>query len=68
MIEIKPYAQTIPPKFPGRQTQRYVNELSEYIRNQNKWSAARAYAEQRNAQFVVLHEGHLGIGKKPKNG
>lgn len=56
LVEIKPYAQTIPPKFPGKQTKRYVEAVETYVKNQSKWEAAKRYARDRNMQFVVLTE------------
>lgn len=56
VVEIKPYAQTQPPKYPGKQTKRYLEEVETFIKNQSKWKAARKYAEERNMQFVILTE------------
>lgn len=63
VVEIKPYAQTQPPKFPGRQTKRYLDEVETFIKNQSKWKAAEQYAKERNMQFVILTEKEL-FGKK----
>lgn len=63
LVEIKPYAQTQPPKFKGRQTPRYLNEVETYVKNQSKWAAAKKYAEDRGAKFMVITEKELGIGK-----
>lgn len=59
LVEIKPYAQTIPPKYPGKQTKRYLQEVETFVKNQSKWKAAKAYAEQRNMKFLVLTEKEL---------
>lgn len=59
VVEIKPYAQTLPPKFPGRQTKRYLEEVETFIKNQSKWKAAKEYAKERNMQFVILTEKEL---------
>lgn len=64
LIEIKPYAQTLPPKYPGRQTKRYLSEVETFVKNQSKWKAARTYAEQRNMKFMVLTEKDLFGTKK----
>lgn len=56
VVEIKPYSQTQPPKYPGRQTKRYIEEAMTFIKNQSKWKAARKYAEDRNMKFVILTE------------
>lgn len=59
VVEIKPHAQTLPPKFPGRQTKRYLDEVETFIKNQSKWKAAKQYAEDRNMEFVILTEKEL---------
>ena len=64
LVEIKPFNQTQPPKFPGRQTQKYLTEVETFIKNQSKWKAADRYAKDRGAKFVVITEKELGIGKK----
>ena len=64
LVEIKPLAQTIPPKYPGKQTKRYLNESLTFMKNQSKWDAAKAYARDRGWEFVVLTEKHLGITNK----
>lgn len=61
LIEIKPQAQVDKPKFPGRQTPRYLNEVATYMKNQSKWEAADRWAKDRGMQFMVLTEKHLGI-------
>lgn len=61
LVEIKPGAQTVPPKFPGRQTKRYLAEVNTFIKNQSKWTAAEQYASQRGSKFIILTEKELGI-------
>jgi len=61
LIEIKPDIQTKPPKYPGRQTKRYLNESMTFLKNQSKWDAAKQYALDRGWEFIVLTEHHLGI-------
>lgn len=64
LVEIKPYSQTLPPKFPGRQTRRYLDEVETFVKNQSKWKAAKKFADESGVQFVILTENELGI----KNG
>jgi hypothetical protein len=64
LVEIKPFNQTIPPKYNGRNSQRYNQELETFIKNQSKWKAARKYAEERNMKFIVLTENELLANKK----
>ena len=64
LVEIKPASQTIPPKFPGKQTKRYLTESMTFLKNQSKWQAATQYAKDRNWEFVILTENDLGISNK----
>ena len=59
LVEIKPAGQTVPPKYPGRQTKRYINEAMTYLKNQSKWEAAEVYCKARGIDFLVLTEEHL---------
>ena len=61
LVEIKPKKKTIPPKEPKRKTKTYIFESMHYIKNQNKWTAARKYASDRGWKFVILTETDLGI-------
>lgn len=63
LVEIKPEAQATPPKFPGRQTRRYLTEVTTFIKNQSKWKAAKKYAEARGMEFIVITEKDLGLKK-----
>ena len=63
LVEIKPFSQTQPPKFPGKQTKRYLTEVHTFIKNQSKWKAASRFAKQNGAEFVILTEKELGIGR-----
>jgi hypothetical protein len=64
LVEIKPFSQTMPPKFPGKNTPRYINEVQTFVKNQSKWKAARLYASERGSQFIILTEKELGIERK----
>jgi hypothetical protein len=61
LIEVKPEKQTNPPQYPGKQTQRYLQESFMYIKNQAKWAAARAYAKDRGWEFKIITEHELGL-------
>ena len=64
MIEIKPSRQCKPPKKPvSRKTRSYMRESLEYIKNQAKWQAASKYCEDQNAEFKIITEKDLGIGR-----
>lgn len=68
-IELKPEKYTLPPEPPktknGMSKKRHINEVFTYVKNQAKWKAAAAYAEQNNAKFQVWTEKTLkGLGIK----
>lgn len=63
LVEIKPSKETLPPKFPGKQTKRYLTEVHTFIKNQSKWKAAKAFAQKNGVEFVILTEKELGIGR-----
>jgi hypothetical protein len=65
LVEVKPFKQTKPPEFPGRQTQRYLAESMTYIKNEAKWKAAREYCKDRGWEFKIITEHELGL-KTPK--
>lgn len=58
IVEIKPAAQTIPPKqTPNRK--RYVNESITYLKNKSKWDAAISFCEKNGIIFEIWDEHHL---------
>lgn len=57
-VEIKPEAQTIPPK-QRKQTKKYLTEMSTYMVNQAKWKAADEFCKTKGLEFIVLTEKHL---------
>lgn len=61
LIEIKPFAQTLPPKKQKRKTKRYITEVYTYGKNEAKWKAARQYAKERNWEFLIITEKELNI-------
>jgi hypothetical protein len=56
LIEVKPFAQTQPPK---RQSKFYGDHITTYLTNQHKWKEAKKYAKRHNSEFVVLTEHSL---------
>jgi hypothetical protein len=56
LVEIKPDKETKPPKQPSRQTKKYITEVTTYIKNTDKWEAARDYAEDRGWTFEIWTE------------
>lgn len=61
LVEVKPKGQTQPPKYPGKQTKRYLTEAMTFIKNQSKWEAADEYCKQRGWIFKVITEDDLGL-------
>lgn len=58
LIEVKPHAQTLPPK-KRKKTRRFIAEQLTYEVNQAKWAAAKVYCSKKNMEFKVLTEKHL---------
>ena len=61
LIEIKPSKQTVPPKKPQRQTKSYIYEVTEYVKNQAKWKAAKEFCDDRLWKFKILTESELKV-------
>jgi hypothetical protein len=61
LIEIKPKKQTIPPPNTSRKTKTWRDKSMTFIKNQAKWEAAKDWCEDRQMQFMILTEDHLGI-------
>ena len=59
LIEIKPAAQSKPPKKKSRVTKKYLNEVKTWGVNSAKWVAATAYCEERGWIFKVITEKDL---------
>lgn len=59
LIEVKPKAQTEPPKVPRRKTRRYITEVMTYGVNQAKWEQAKLFCEEKGWEFLVITEQEL---------
>jgi len=57
LIEVKPKKFTKPPK--KRNTNAYIKEVKEYLKNQAKWSAASSYCKSRDMEFKIITEEEL---------
>jgi hypothetical protein len=64
IVEVKPAAQTQPPIYPGRQTQRYITESLTFIKNKAKWEAAIEFSRDRGWEFKIITEKELGLTPK----
>lgn len=58
LVEIKPYAQTIPPIY-KKNKNTYLKESMTYGKNQSKWYAAENYCEIRGWGFLIITEKQL---------
>ena len=58
LVEIKPQAQTKPPKvtMKAKRPRRYLKEMRTYWVNQAKLNAAHAWAEKNGVDFMVWTE------------
>lgn len=57
LIEIKPYAETIPPVLTeGKKTKTKIRQILTWDINQRKWAAARKYCEKRGWNFRIITE------------
>jgi hypothetical protein len=61
LIEIKPKKQTQQPTPQRRVTKRYITEVTTWGINQAKWKAATEYCLDRNWEFKLITEDHLGL-------
>jgi len=61
LIEVKPYAETNPPKSQGKRKERYIMEMETYLINQAKWKAAEELCKQKGWRFFVATEKNLGV-------
>lgn len=64
LVEVKPRAQTLPPVYPGKRTQRYLLESLTFMKNQAKWEAAKNYCKDRGWEFKIITEQELGLAPK----
>lgn len=60
LLEVKPEAQTKPPK-QKKKTRRFLEESKTYIINQSKWKAATEFCKDHGWVFKVITEKDLGI-------
>lgn len=64
LVEVKPKTQTQPPIYPGKRTQRYLQESLAFMKNQAKWEAAHEFAKDRGWEFKIITEHELGLAPK----
>ena len=64
LVEVKPKTHTLPPIYPGKRTQRYLQESLAFMKNQAKWEAASEFAKDRGWEFKIITEHELGLSPK----
>lgn len=63
VIEVKPYAQSVPPE-KGKKTQkRYLAEVKTFATNYSKWESAQRFCQSKGWKFAVVTENDLGLGR-----
>tara|TARA_B100001996_G_scaffold354729_1_gene316858 strand:+ start:27 stop:524 length:498 start_codon:yes stop_codon:yes gene_type:complete len=70
LVEIKPEKETAPPTGP-RRTKKYISEGFTYVKNMNKWEAAKNFCKDRGWEFQIWTEKTLqemGLMHKPVPG
>lgn len=60
LIEIKPYKETIPP-VKRKNEKTYIRECITWQINQDKWAAAKKWADSKGFKFTIMTEKELGI-------
>lgn len=61
-IEVKPKAQTVPPKVQQKPTKSYLRAVETWGVNSAKWEAAKSVCEEMGYEFQILTEEHI-LGK-----
>jgi hypothetical protein len=62
LVEVKPYAQTQPPKITeGKKTKTLMEQTATWKINEAKWAAAEEYCRQKGWGFQILTEFELGL-------
>jgi len=65
LIEIKPYAQTIPPVPPKNNSEKsklnYIKAIETYTINKAKWDTAQALCNEKGWIFRIITEKELGL-------
>lgn len=67
IIEIKPEKFTQQPIPKKRMTKAFQEECIAWVKNQNKWTAAKQYAQKNNAEFIILTEKDINAWQGIRN-
>lgn len=65
IIEIKPNKETRPPVKGKKKAKTYLQECYTWEVNQDKWAAAKTWAEKKGMIFLIFDEYDLGLKKRP---
>ena len=60
IIEVKPAAQTKPPR-KRKKTRAFITEVKTWNVNSAKWRAARQFCAHKGMTFIILTEKHLNV-------
>lgn len=66
LLELKPHHETIEPIMEMTQKRKkpsksYLNKIETYVKNRNKWDAAKKFCQKRNWKFLILTEKNVGF-------
>ena len=66
LVEIKPKAQIQPPQMPTKRSKKAIESYKflaeQYVKNMDKYNAAKSYADQRGWDFIILTEDTIKNG------
>lgn len=62
LVEIKPFAQTLPPK-PRKNKKTTLMETATWMKNTAKWEYAKKYCDKYGYEFMIITENELGLSK-----
>lgn len=66
LVEVKPYAQTLPPVKGNKKQKTFITEVMTYAKNHSKWEMAEEYCKNRGWKFIFLTEKEINSYKKDK--
>ena len=63
IVEVKPNSQINQPRL-GKDKKKYIEAMITWQRNQDKWLAAKQFAQKNGFEFMIFDEYTLGIAKR----
>lgn len=61
VIEVKPYAQSVPPERGKKTDKRFLGECKTFATNVSKWKSASRYCASKGWRFIVITEKELNL-------